>query len=277
MHEIIIFTLRDRSFSQSYLPLDQAKEDSELSKPICGMAIIADHKNHYFKALDEDLAGQRHLFLTGHKNGRVLMWRSDSYIGVLTDYKDEITCMSKCFEGIVICTWRGNLHIWDTHLTRSMKTIELSALPFKVLSFNILSIDFNQKRLLLLTLAGDAVEISLTESGGVNSNKVKAKRLNAITKITGQQKGMTILNQIERTVIIGGDDGLVTSYDLQTHELIDVWAIGTKVTALATLSLEEGGFIIAAGTAVGNMIIRQDWEEIIPRYHACGSKTINDL
>ena len=88
---------------------------------------------------------------------------------------------------------------------------------------------------------------------------------------------MTILNQIERTVIVGGDDGLVTSYDLQTHELIDVWAVGAKVTTIATLSLEEGGFIVAAGTAIGNLIIRQDWEEIIPRYHACGAKTINDL
>ena len=105
------------------------------------------------------------------------MWRSDAYIGVLTDYQDEITAMSKCFEGIVICTWRGNLHIWDTQLTRSVKTIELSALPFKVLSFNIMSVDFNQKRLLVLTLAGDAIEISLTERCGVNSNKVKAKRI----------------------------------------------------------------------------------------------------
>jgi hypothetical protein len=66
-----------------------------------------------------------------------------------------------------------------------MKTIELAALPFKVLSFNIISIDFNKKRLLVLTLAGDAVEISLSESAGVNSNKVKAKRINSITKITG--------------------------------------------------------------------------------------------
>jgi hypothetical protein len=35
-----------------------------------------------------------------------------------------------------------------------------------------------------------------------------------------------------------------------------VWTVGAKITAIATLSLEEGGFIIAAGTAVGNLIIR---------------------
>lgn len=126
-------------------------------------------------------------------------------------------------------------------------------------------------------MSGDVVEIGLTETGGSNSNKIKARRINSVTKINGQQKALSILNQIERAVVIGGDDGLVTTYDISTHELIDVWAVGSKITAIATLSLEEGGFIIAAGTSVGNLIIRQDWEEVIPRYHACGSKTINDL
>lgn len=102
-----------------------AKEDSDLSKPICGMAILADHKNNYFHSLDEDLSGQRHLFLTGHKNGKILMWRSDAYIGRLIDYQDEIMCMSKCYEGIVFGTWRGNLHIWDINLRACNKTIEL--------------------------------------------------------------------------------------------------------------------------------------------------------
>ena len=90
-------------------------------------------------------------------------------------------------------------------------------------------------------------------------------------------KALTILNQSEKTVMIAGDDGIVSSFDLATHELIDVWSVGTKVSAIATLSLEEGGFIIAVGTTEGNTIIRQDWEEIIPRHHLCGNKNINDL
>ena len=69
-------------------------------------------------------------------------------------------------------------------------------------------------------------------------------------------RAMTILNQSEKTVIVAGDDGIVTSYDISTHELIDVWAVGTKISAIATLSLEEGGFIVAVGTSEGNTIIR---------------------
>lgn len=128
-----------------------------------------------------------------------------------------------------------------------------------------------------MTLEGDVIEISLHESGGQSSNVISAKRINAIVKISGQQKAMSILNQEEPTVVIAGDNGLVVSFDIQTHELIDVWALGAKITALATFGLEDGGSIIAAGTAVGNLILRRDWEEIEPRYHPCGSKTINDL
>ena len=41
--------------------------------------------------------------------------------------------------------------------------------------------------------------------------------------------------------MIGGENGVVCSYDLSTHDLIDVWSVGAKITALACLSLEEGG------------------------------------
>ena len=65
------------------------------------------------------------------------------------------------------------------------------------------------------------------------------------------------MHQIEKTIMIAGDDGIVNSFDMAT--------------------LEEGGFIAAAGTVDGNLIIRQDWEEIIPRHHYCGHKQINDV
>lgn len=57
-------------------------------------------------------------------------------------------------------------------------------------------------------------------------------------------------------IIIAGDDGNVTSYDYATHELVDVWTVGSKITALASLGLEQGGYIVAVGTSVGNLVIR---------------------
>lgn len=85
VREIAIFTIRNLSFSQSYIPLSQARHET-LSNPICGVGIIADYKNNYFSMLDIPMAGQRHIYLTGHQDGKVLLWRSDQYIGILADY-----------------------------------------------------------------------------------------------------------------------------------------------------------------------------------------------
>lgn len=90
--------------------------------------------------------------------------------------------MTKCFEGIAIGTKNGKIYIWDNFLIKCAKTIEMSALSFKILSFNIVNIDANQKRILVVTLAGDAIEISLSE---YSYNKVKAKKITSITKING--------------------------------------------------------------------------------------------
>ena len=56
--------------------------------------------------------------------------------------------------------------------------------------------------------------------------------------------------------MVGGESGIVSSFDLATHELIDIWNIGTPITALACLSIDEGGFVVAAGTEDGKMVLR---------------------
>lgn len=46
----------------------------------------------------------KHLILTGHKDGKVLVWRIQNYVAVLADYGCSITCLSKFHEGIAIAT-----------------------------------------------------------------------------------------------------------------------------------------------------------------------------
>ena len=58
---------------------------------------------------------------------------------------------------------------------------------------------------------------------------------------------------------MGGENGIVSSYDISTHELIDIWEVGGSISSLAALELEEGGFVLAAGTDDGNIILRQNW------------------
>jgi len=197
----------------------------------------------------------KHLILTGHKDGKVLVWRLQNYIAVLEDYGCEVTCMSKCFEGIAIATIQGRIFIWDVGLLAEQRVIDINDLPFKVLSSFIVSMDYDQRRMLVLTMNGDVIELSLNEVG--SGEAVKAQRVQSVVRITCQSmKALTILTQIEQTIIVAGDNGLVSSYDISTHELIDVWHVGSSISSLAALELEEGGFVLAAGTDDGNIILR---------------------
>ena len=89
-------------------------------------------------------------------------------------------------------------------------------------------------------------------------------------------KGMGILNQMESVFMIGGESCWVYSYDVNSKELIDVWVVGLSITAIAWISLEDGGFIVAVGTEEGKIAIRQDWEELTRR-NECGSAQILDI
>lgn len=125
------------------LPLEECTDEVELYEPMCCLALIADEQNQFFDSLDIDSGSKRHIYLTGHKDGKVLLWRSDSYIGQLHDFEEEVTTMNKSSEGVVICTWLGQIHIWDINLRGKLHTISLQDLPYKLLNYNITSIDFN--------------------------------------------------------------------------------------------------------------------------------------
>ena len=120
--------------------------------------MIADHKNQFYKQTGE-FGEKKHIILTGHKDGSVLIWKLYQYIGILANYKDEITCITKCYDGVAIATLRGMIYLWDNYLLKCTKIIELSSLPFKIISYSIVNIDFNQKKLLILTLGGDVIEV----------------------------------------------------------------------------------------------------------------------
>lgn len=81
---------------------------------------------------------------------------------------------------IAFCTRRGKIYIWDSYLSTALdtnkkaskskddilvpyKTIELSDLSFKMLSFHIVGFDYNRHKMLLTTISGDVVEISMKE------------------------------------------------------------------------------------------------------------------
>jgi len=135
------------------------------------------------------------------------------------------------------------------------RKIDINDFPFKILSSFIVSLDYNRKNILICSMSGDIIEVQLTEAG--TDETMKAQRINSVCRLFGTSiKAMSVLCKVESAIIIAGENGQVCTYDTITHELIDVWHIGASIASLATLELEEGGYVLAAGTDDGNVILR---------------------
>jgi hypothetical protein len=89
------------------------KEESKISSTlICGMPLVIDMKNAFYKH-SGDFGEKKYLILTGHKDGTVCIWKFFEFQGILINYKDPVTCINYCKEGIAICTARGFVYVWD--------------------------------------------------------------------------------------------------------------------------------------------------------------------
>ena len=80
--------------------------------------MVVDHKNQYYKQ-SGDFGKEKHIILTGHLDGKVLVWKLFQYVGLLESYKgDSVLCITKCFDGVAIGTSKGLIYIWDTFLLK---------------------------------------------------------------------------------------------------------------------------------------------------------------
>ena len=60
-------------FSINFIPFEDAKSDTT-SVALCGLAMVADHKNQFYKQTGE-FGEKKHIILTGHQDGHVLIWK----------------------------------------------------------------------------------------------------------------------------------------------------------------------------------------------------------
>lgn len=65
----------------------------------------------------------------------------------------------------------------------------------------------------------------------------------------------------ERLIYIGGKDRCIYVFEVQTHELIDIWRVNDPISSMHTLNYEDGGNCFAIGCEGGKILVRIDWEE----------------
>lgn len=187
-----------------YVPLSEAASKCS-APPLAAMTILADYRNCYYKLgmqTGEEIDSQnvkvldndhtlKHLVLTGHDDGKVCVWSLQKFIVVLDDFKAPVTAMSKCFEGVAFGTAAGKIHFWDEFLYKPTKIIDITRgdWPFKTLSPLIVSIDYNQQRIMAATKNGDLIEINL-------KGDIQAHRINTLVRLTSPtSNALAILTQ----------------------------------------------------------------------------------
>lgn len=74
LDELVIIDVSRGAFNVHYISFEEAKEHSP-GLPICGMSIIADNRNKYYKTQGGEYGVAKHIILTGHKDGSVLIWK----------------------------------------------------------------------------------------------------------------------------------------------------------------------------------------------------------
>jgi hypothetical protein len=112
------------------------------------------------RIVSENLKDEKsYLILTGHEDGNVLVWAHLEFQRVLATYEGTIAAIEKAQDNFAIGTSHGYIYLWDSELEKAFKVIELSMLPFKLMSFEVSSLYYENKKLFVSTTAGDLLEI----------------------------------------------------------------------------------------------------------------------
>ena len=82
-------------------------------------------------------------------------------------------------------------------------------------------------------------------------------RFHRISHNTEMQRVLTVIEADNSLsyIAVSGDEGIVSIYDTKEFTLIDIWRIEFGVTSLHSITNQEIGCIVAAGTVTGKIYI----------------------
>lgn len=212
----------------------------------------------------------RFTLLTGHLDGTVLLWESADFQRILIIYESIVTSIQAIVKWYAIATGLGLIYFWDSGLESCHKIIELSMFTFKLLSFEVNSMIFCNKKLYVNTVGGDLIEIKIN----FDCLKVAPKRVSGIIPIHEGQTRVCLLSTDLPFLVLGGRTGTVIIIDLRSYEIIDTWAVGYEINAICAKKINEN-ILLGLGCEEGRIFIRENWDTVFKP--EAGSNTITDL
>ena len=109
-------------------------------------------------------------------------------------------------KGIVIATKNSNLHFWDLNLATNYKTLNLKILNHKFYSRQILSLQIEGQKLIIVTNSGDVVQVYLpnyTERMLATNYKFRSEKIKSIFSLKGSTKALCLQTMVKFSIFIG--------------------------------------------------------------------------
>ena len=139
------------------------------------------------------------VLLTGHKDGKLVLWNSLMPIKVLKEYKSEIVEIVLTKDTIVVGTEDGNLYFWLYTLDRCIKSIDIKSLPYQLLSTSLKNIVMAGSSIYVNTYGGDFLRIKLRvteDSPGDFKLKFKEKKIKNLVLFDDTWRTMAVLEKV---------------------------------------------------------------------------------
>lgn len=197
------------------------------------------------------------ILVTGHADGSVLLWQNTEFQRIVVVYNSKICAMKVLVSWYLISTGLGLIYFWDSNLANCSKVVEISMFPFKLLSFEVNSIKYVSKKLYISTNAGDLIEARVH----LDSLKITAKRVGGIIQVPINQTRIEFLSMDLPFLVCSGENGVLTSIDLRSYEIIDTWSVGFAIKSFRCENYNDV-ICLAACCEEGKLFIRENWDTI---------------
>lgn len=129
------------------------------------------------------------LVVTGHVDGKVVLWQDLKLSAVLATYQGEIVDMCLIRTFVAVATSQGVIELWTLAFDKCIRKIDLRALSFKVSSNYVKNLVVTPNSFYFNTYGGDFIKVKL---------QIKQDRMQGLT--------MTVKQEVRRKNIVMFDE-----------------------------------------------------------------------
>jgi hypothetical protein len=140
------------------------------------------------------------LVVTGHVDGKVVLWQDLKLSSVLATYQGEIIdiCLIRAF--VAVATSEGVIELWTLAFDKCIRKIDLRALSFKLLSNHVKNLVVTPNSFYFNTYGGDFIKVKLQivheKIGGLTMSVKQEVRCKNIVMFDEEWTAMCVIEKV---------------------------------------------------------------------------------